>query len=114
MDKVSLFETKIADAMEKVMKGEQPDTLFDPARYSLSLGGKRLRPLLTLMATDLFGKEVDDALNPALAVEIFHNFTLLHDDLMDNADLRRGHPTVHTQIFCSNIIDSCHSSCCND
>lgn len=97
MDKVSLFETKIADAMEKVMKGEQPDTLFDPARYLLSLGGKRLRPLLTLMATDLFGKEVDDALNPALAVEIFHNFTLLHDDLMDNADLRRGHPTVHTQ-----------------
>lgn len=94
-DKVSVFEKKIGDAIEKVFAGEQPGTLFDPARYILSIGGKRLRPLLTLMAADLFGKEADAVLSPALAIEIFHNFSLLHDDLMDKADMRRGNPTVH-------------------
>ncbi len=74
---------------------DQPKSLFDPVRYILSMGGKRLRPLLTLMAVDLFGKDVDKAINPALAIEIFHNFSLLHDDLMDNADMRRGKPAVH-------------------
>jgi len=93
--KVSFFEQKIGTSIEKVLADEQPHTLFDPARYILSLGGKRLRPILTLMAVDLFGKEVDAAVNPALAIEIFHNFSLLHDDLMDQADLRRGCPTVH-------------------
>ncbi len=77
------------------MKDYQPRTLFAPAEYILSLGGKRLRPLLTLMAADLFGKNPEEVLDAALAVEIFHNFSLVHDDLMDNADLRRGYPTVH-------------------
>lgn len=94
-DKVAVFEKKISDAIGKVFDGEQPLTLFDPAKYILSIGGKRLRPLLTLMAADLFGKGADEALNPALAIEIFHNFSLLHDDLMDKADMRRGKPTVH-------------------
>jgi len=93
--KVVLFEQKIRTSIEKVLVDEQPQTLFDPARYILSLGGKRLRPVLTLMAVDLFGKEVEAAINPALAIEIFHNFSLLHDDLMDQADMRRGYPTVH-------------------
>ena len=93
--KVTLFEEKIAQAIENVFTEDKPRTLFDPARYTLSLGGKRLRPLLTLMATDLFGKDPDDAIDAALGIEIFHNFSLLHDDLMDKADLRRGHPTVH-------------------
>jgi Geranylgeranyl pyrophosphate synthase len=93
--KVSVFERKIGEAIEKVASDEEPKTLFDPVRYILSLGGKRLRPVLTLMAVDLFGKNVDEALNPALAIEIFHNFSLLHDDLMDNADIRRGNRTVH-------------------
>ena len=93
--KITLFEEKIARAIDELFAEDQPRTLFAPARYTLSLGGKRLRPLLTLMAADLFGKEPDDAIDAALAIEIFHNFSLLHDDLMDKADVRRGHPTVH-------------------
>ena len=93
--KVALFEKIIADAIREVFAQEQFPTLFDPARYILSLGGKRLRPLLTLMGADLFGSKVDKAINAALAIEIFHNFSLLHDDLMDRADMRRGQPTVH-------------------
>ena len=95
INKVALYERMIREAIDKVLLGEQPRSLYDPARYILSLGGKRLRPLLTLMAVDLFGGEVESAVNPALAIEIFHNFSLLHDDLMDNADMRRGNPTVH-------------------
>ena len=93
--KVTQFEKRIGEAIENVLLDEQPRTLFDPARYILSLGGKRLRPLLTFMAVDLFGKEPEIAVNPALAIEIFHNFSLLHDDLMDKADMRRGNVTVH-------------------
>lgn len=93
--KVALFEEKISRAIGKLFAEDQPRTLFDPARYTLSLGGKRLRPLLTLMAADLFGKEPDDVIDAAMGIEIFHNFSLLHDDLMDKADIRRGHPTVH-------------------
>jgi geranylgeranyl diphosphate synthase type II len=93
--KVALFEKIIADAIREVFAQEQFPTLYDPARYILSLGGKRLRPLLTLMGADLFGSAVDKVINAALAIEIFHNFSLLHDDLMDRADMRRGQPTVH-------------------
>lgn len=92
---ISVFEKLIDDSIRKVLKNYQPRTLFAPAEYILSLGGKRLRPLLTLMAADLFGENPEEAIDAALAVEIFHNFSLVHDDLMDNADLRRGHPTVH-------------------
>jgi len=94
----------IGEAIEKVFAGEQPQTLFDPGRYILSIGGKRLRPLLTLMAADLFGKEADAVLDAAMAIEIFHNFSLLHDDLMDKADMRRGNPTVHKKWNPNNAI----------
>ena len=93
--KISVFEKIIDEAIKRVLKDCQPRTLFAPAEYILSLGGKRLRPLLTLMAADLFGKNAEEVVDAALAVEIFHNFSLVHDDLMDNADLRRGYPTVH-------------------
>jgi geranylgeranyl diphosphate synthase type II len=73
----------------------KPDELYQPVAYILSLGGKRIRPVLTLMACELFSGKTEVALNPALAVEIFHNFTLLHDDIMDKAPMRRNHPTVH-------------------
>jgi geranylgeranyl diphosphate synthase type II len=73
----------------------QPRELYDPIVYMLSLGGKRLRPVLVLMAQNLFGGNEKDALKAALAVEVFHNFTLVHDDIMDKADIRRGKPTVH-------------------
>jgi geranylgeranyl diphosphate synthase type II len=93
--KIPVFEKIIDEAIRGVLKDCQPETLFAPAQYVLSLGGKRLRPLLTLMAADLFGKSAEEVIDAALAVEIFHNFSLVHDDLMDNADLRRGYPTVH-------------------
>ena len=78
-----------------------PAGLYEPVDYVMFSDGKRIRPILTLMACNLFCDEVDDALIPAVAFEIFHNFTLLHDDLMDNADVRRNRPTVHKR-WCAN------------
>jgi geranylgeranyl diphosphate synthase type II len=75
--------------------GQEPAALYEPIRYIMALGGKRIRPLLTLMSAHLFTDELDPVLRPALATEVFHNFTLLHDDIMDQAPLRRGQPTVH-------------------
>ncbi|WP_299556633.1 polyprenyl synthetase family protein [Seonamhaeicola sp.] len=74
---------------------KEPKGLYDPIQYILNLGGKRLRPVLTLMTADVFGGHYRDALNAALGVEVFHNFTLVHDDIMDDAPLRRGKETVH-------------------
>jgi len=79
-----------------------PPELYEPVRYILSLGGKRIRPALVLLGCDLFSGAVEPALMPAMAIEIFHNFTLLHDDIMDRSELRRGHPTVHIK-FNENI-----------
>ena len=73
----------------------EPKNLYEPVDYILQLGGKRIRPVLTLMAADIFGNEYQSALNAALAIEVFHNFTLVHDDIMDDAPLRRGMQTVH-------------------
>lgn len=75
----------------------QPLGLYEPIGYTLQAGGKRLRPTLVIIANDLFDGDRDKALPAALAIEIFHNFTLLHDDVMDNAPIRRGKPTVHTR-----------------
>ncbi|MCP4310358.1 MAG: polyprenyl synthetase family protein [Bacteroidetes bacterium] len=74
---------------------DNPPELYEPVRYVLSLGGKRIRPALVLLACDLFSGGVESALIPALAIEVFHNFTLLHDDIMDRSEMRRGNPTVH-------------------
>ena len=72
-----------------------PAGLYEPIDYIMAVGGKRVRPSLTLMACNLFDEDIEKALMPAIALEIFHNFTLLHDDLIDNADVRRNRPTVH-------------------
>ncbi|MEX2483861.1 MAG: polyprenyl synthetase family protein [Brumimicrobium sp.] len=72
-----------------------PKNLYDPLRYFLTLGGKRTRPTLTLLGCSLFGEPGIKAVNAAVAIELFHNFTLIHDDIMDDAPLRRGKPTVH-------------------
>ena len=72
-----------------------PKSLYDPIEYILSLGGKRIRPALALMACNLYKENIDNSINAAFGVEVFHNFTLLHDDLMDKADKRRNKPTVH-------------------
>lgn len=74
---------------------KQPESLYNPLRYMLSLGGKRMRPILVLLANNLFGGKMEQAMPAALGVEVFHNFTLLHDDIMDKAPLRRGNSTVH-------------------
>lgn len=79
---------------EEIM-GREPYALYDPIKYTLDSGGKRIRPVLVLMACNLFSEQVDHAIKPAIGLEIFHNFTLLHDDIMDHADIRRGKPTVH-------------------
>ena len=72
-----------------------PNGLYEPIAYTMDLGGKRLRPALVLMACEAMGGDVKKAIKPAVGLELFHNFTLLHDDVMDNADVRRGKPTVH-------------------
>ena len=72
-----------------------PNELYEPIEYTMELGGKRIRPTLCLLGTQLFGGEIQDAMNLAMGVEVFHNFTLVHDDIMDEAPLRRGKPTVH-------------------
>ncbi|MGO4875677.1 polyprenyl synthetase family protein [Pedobacter psychrotolerans] len=82
-------------AIQNLRFPDQPRQLYDPITYIINLGGKRIRPLLVLMATELFGKDAHDAIHAAMAIEVFHNFTLVHDDIMDNAPLRRGKATVH-------------------
>jgi geranylgeranyl diphosphate synthase type II len=95
MRKLEDLQAIIGEAVKKLSFPEYPAALYEPISYILSLGGKRMRPALLLMACDLFGGDVDEAIPPALAIEVFHNFTLMHDDIMDNAPLRRGHTTVH-------------------
>ncbi|MDR0794633.1 MAG: polyprenyl synthetase family protein [Tannerella sp.] len=85
----------IESGIEQIKFDRRPQSLYLPVHYILSLGGKRIRPVLMLMACNLFSDEVENALKPALGMEIFHNFSLLHDDLMDNANIRRNRPTVH-------------------
>ncbi|WP_316737555.1 polyprenyl synthetase family protein [Pedobacter aquatilis] len=86
-----ILETAIQD----LKFPEKPKQLYDPITYIINLGGKRIRPLLVLMATELFGEDAKESIHAAMAVEVFHNFTLVHDDIMDNAPLRRGKATVH-------------------
>ena len=86
---------KVNAHIESLDYARQPMNLYEPVKYILSLGGKRIRPAMMLMAYNMFRDDVEKILDPALALEIYHNFTLLHDDLMDNADVRRGKPTVH-------------------
>lgn len=87
----------VNDALASLDWEKQPFGLYRPIAYALSSGGKRIRPLLTLLGASLFGAEPQKAVPAAMAIEIFHNFTLLHDDVMDNASLRRGKPTVHVK-----------------
>jgi geranylgeranyl diphosphate synthase type II len=95
MKKLEDLQELISEAVSKITFPGYPAQLYEPITYILSIGGKRMRPALLLMACDLFGGDVDAAIPPALAIEVFHNFTLMHDDIMDNAPLRRGNTTVH-------------------
>jgi len=95
MRKLEDLQALIANSVGELKFPIYPAELYEPISYILSIGGKRMRPALLLMACDLFGGDVEAALSPALAIEVFHNFTLMHDDIMDNAPIRRGRATVH-------------------
>lgn len=86
---------KINHYIANMSYSRPPKGIYDPIEYVLAIGGKRIRPTLALMAYNIYKENVDDALSAAVAIEVYHNYTLLHDDLMDKADVRRGHPTVH-------------------
>lgn len=88
---------KIEEEIQKVHFENPPHSLYEPIEYTLAFGGKRIRPAFTLIACNIYREEIEEALFPALGLEVFHNFTLLHDDLMDAADKRRNKPTVHNK-----------------
>ena len=92
---ISKYSDALVAHLEHKVTLKEPASLYEPIKYILTLGGKRLRPVLTLMSADFFAGNYKQALDASLAVEMFHNFSLVHDDIMDNAPLRRGHQTVH-------------------
>lgn len=89
------YQATFIDYLENFYKDREPKKLYDPINYILKLGGKRLRPVLTLMSADIFNCDYKKAMDAALSIEVFHNFSLVHDDIMDAAPLRRGEQTVH-------------------
>ena len=95
MKAIQHYQSQFLAHLEQYNHARTPRHLYDPIQYILGLGGKRLRPTLTLMTADCFGGDVSASLDAALAIEVFHNFSLIHDDIMDNAPLRRGQQTVH-------------------
>lgn len=95
MHTISQYQEFISEYLQSQYKIKEPKNLYDPIHYILDLGGKRMRPVLTLMSAEIFNTDYKKALPAALAVEVFHNFSLVHDDIMDDAPLRRGKETVH-------------------
>ena len=92
---ISFYINLIDKALKERENKKSPANLYEPITYTLNLGGKRIRPALLMLSNNLFGGKDEAALNSALAIEVFHNFTLLHDDIMDEAPLRRGRPSVY-------------------
>ncbi len=97
MSDIKSLQQTIEKELQQLNFPTQPKDLYEPIRYMLSVGGKRMRPVLVMMGCELFNNDLHQALPPALGIEVFHNFTLLHDDIMDNAPLRRTKPTVHNK-----------------
>ena len=95
MHSIHQYQEFISDYLQSQSKNKEPKNLYEPIHYILQLGGKRMRPILTLMSAEVFDADYEKALPAALAVEVFHNFSLVHDDIMDAAPLRRGNVTVH-------------------
>lgn len=95
MFNIGQFTSYVNENIGSIAYPDTPDSLFEPVRYMLQGGGKRIRPVLTLASCAALGGAYSDAINQALGIEMFHNFTLLHDDVMDNSDTRHGRPTVH-------------------
>jgi geranylgeranyl diphosphate synthase type II len=95
MSKIETFQTLIQEKISELDFEKSPAELYEPMKYALTMGGKRIRPLLTLLSCEMFGAKAEDAIPAAIALEVFHNFTLVHDDIMDVAPLRRGQETVY-------------------
>ena len=95
MNKIEKYQQLINQEIKNLQLGQEPVEVYDPINYMLSIGGKRLRPLLVILAYEMLQSNPEKILHPALAVELFHNFTLVHDDIMDKAPLRRGKQTIH-------------------
>ena len=95
MHSIAQYQDFISEYLKSQYQIREPKNLYEPIQYILGLGGKRMRPVLTLMSAEVFDADYNKALPAALAVEIFHNFSLIHDDIIDDAPLRRGHETVH-------------------
>ena len=95
MSQLEKYQEALYQNIKNIIQVHDPEQLYAPLAYIVSLGGKRLRPILTLMSCDFFGVDFKKAMNAALAIELFHNFSLIHDDIMDNAPLRRGQESVH-------------------
>ena len=91
------YQEIFTERFNKINFVKFPYELYEPIDYALKAGGKRLRPVLTIMVCDFYGNNIEDAMNPAIAIETFHNFTLVHDDIMDDAPIRRGRPTVYNK-----------------
>lgn len=94
-DHISSLIALIDSRIEEQRFGEAPLELYEPIRYIMNLNGKRIRPLMAILAYRLFRDDIDEIVGASLAIEMFHNFTLMHDDIMDKAPIRRGFPTVH-------------------
>ncbi|SDM12105.1 geranylgeranyl diphosphate synthase, type II [Daejeonella rubra] len=97
MHSIEQLQNLVNKAITDTKYTEQPAELYEPITYLMQLGGKRMRPVLVLVSTELFGGNILKALDAAIGIELFHNFTLMHDDIMDKAPLRRGKPTVHAK-----------------
>lgn len=95
MEQLEKYSQVLATRLGESLMVKEPKQLYEPLSYIVTIGGKRLRPILTLMSCEFFGSNYEKAMDAALAVELFHNFSLIHDDIMDNAPLRRGKVTVH-------------------
>jgi len=94
---IKSYTQLIEEEIARLHLPNSPQNLYDPLRYFMQIGGKRMRPILAILGAELFGKSKTHAIHAAMAVEVFHNFTLIHDDIMDEAPLRRGNETVHTK-----------------
>ncbi|WP_341902688.1 polyprenyl synthetase family protein [Fluviicola taffensis] len=97
MNGLAPYTEYLENQISSLNQAYEPSNLFDPLRYFLSLGGKRMRPILTLMSGEIFNIPKEESIHAALCIELFHNFSLIHDDIMDEAPVRRGKPTVHTK-----------------
>ena len=95
MESIDFLQREIERELKSLRFGHEPANLYEPMEYIVELGGKRMRPLLVLIGASLFETNYQKAMKAAIGIELFHNFTLLHDDIMDKATLRRNRPTVH-------------------